>query len=192
METFCKVEGCRFAASHVTCAHVCGTCGATGHGVIECGKGSLMDVLRLDHGTLLPCGRQCCVANCKDIGRHTTAGHQCSHCKQYSHDATECPDALWDLKKRRGMASASSEADFKQKRHVKIQARNKMGWEEHKVFTEVYAGMGCWWFARRVNNWDKIELMYMHSDDWGPYEGVETEEFSAYSAFIHGFRAVQM
>ena len=197
---YCKVEGCRFSAHHVTCAHVCGTCGVKGHGVRECGNVGLIAALDSASHELIPPQKQCCVGNCKDIGRHTTAGHPCTHsaCGKFGHDVTECPDALWDIQRERGLCAGKSERDFKEKRHTRIQARNKMGWEEHKIYTDVYAGVGCWWFARRTNNWDKIELMSMHSNDWGMYDtgdtggtgtGIDTT-LSVFQNFIRGFRPV--
>ena len=191
---YCKVEGCRFADLHATCAHVCGTCGAQGHGVRECGNSVLLSALAQWYPVLLPFSLQCCVANCKDVGRHASAGHQCTHCKLYAHDATECPGALWDIQMQRGATLGKNESDFKERKTIKIQARNKMGWEEHKIYTALYAGMGCWWYARRTNLANKIELMYMHSDEWGQYGSTEdaTSPLSVFQKFIEGFRPIDV
>ena len=64
-----------------------------------------------------------------------------------------------------------------------------MKWEEHKVYTTVYAGMGCCWYVTRENNWEKFKLFCMDSDSWGQY-GPETDNRPILEKFIAGFRLV--
>jgi hypothetical protein len=185
---FCTVKGCHFANSHITKAHICGKCGNTGHGVCECGIPALITTLARDM-TVIPFSLQCCVANCKNITNHTTSGHQCTHCKKYEHDASECPEQLWKIKVLHGTTFGQSEGGFKEKKYVQIQARKQMKWEEKKIYTIVYAGMGCVWYAKRDNNWEKIELLFMHSDDWGQY-GPESDNRPILEKFIEGYSLV--
>lgn len=189
---YCRVSGCTFSDHHITPEHVCGTCGLKGHGVWECGKKGLVTALQEAVYELIPLQAQCCVKSCKAIGRHTSAGHMCTHCKQYGHDAIECPDALWETRQARGTCFGSDALGFKKKRHVQIQARNKMGREKHKIYTKVYAGMGCWWVARRSSAWDKVELMYLHnSDEWGvDSTGGTSNTSDIFQDFVTGFRPV--
>ena len=49
METYCKVSNCRFANTHVTQGHQCGTCKNYGHGVIECDKPYKINILKTDY-----------------------------------------------------------------------------------------------------------------------------------------------
>ena len=61
--------------------------------------------------------------------------------------------------------------------------------EEHRVYTKINAGMGCTWYARRTNNFEKIELFFMHCDNWGQY-GPITDDRSKLDNFLSGFRCV--
>ena len=49
--------------------------------------------------------------------------------------------------------------------------------------------MGCIWYARRNNNFEKIELFFMHSDNWGQY-GPLTDDRPKLNAFIDGYICV--
>ena len=190
---YCKVAGCRFPDFHVTNAHVCGGCGVTGHGLNECGSISLIDALASQDSPPIPLDMQCCVMGCEDVAGHTTAGHRCTHCKQHAHDATECPSFLWGMRQQLGTATGKSEWKFKEKKNVQIRARQELGRQEDKVYTRVYAGLGCWWFARRAGNTEKIKLMFKHSDDWGQYEEEEEarKTLAALEDFLEGHRLVK-
>ena len=151
---YCMVRGCRFAGSHITTSHICGNCGNSGHGVCECGDNKLIAEL-VQNVPVIPFELKCCVINCKSINTHTTSGHQCTYCKKYEHDSSECPEQLWQIKKIHSTTFGQNEASFKEKKYIKFQARKQMKWEEHKVYTTVYAGMGCCWYVTRENNWEK-------------------------------------
>ena len=185
---FCKVKGCRFANSHITKAHVCGKCGDKGHGICECGNNSLILALAQDL-TVIPFNLQCCVINCKSINTHTTDGHQCTYCKKYEHDVSECPEQLWKIKESYRTTFGQNKDSYKEKKYIQIKARKLMKWEEHKIYTTVYAGMGCVWYAKRINNWKKIKLFFMHSDNWGQY-GPDSDDRPILKEFIEGFSFV--
>lgn len=87
---YCRVKGCRFAWSHLTCAHLCGTCGQKGHGQVECGKESLMARLR-NISTLdtLPYHIHCHVQSCPDRSTHCISAHVCHVCHGL-HAETDC------------------------------------------------------------------------------------------------------
>jgi hypothetical protein len=40
---------------------------------------------------------------------------------------------------------------------------------EGKIYTEIYAGMGCIWYFRRQNKNTTIECFFLHSDSQGQY-----------------------
>jgi hypothetical protein len=185
---YCIVKGCRFANSHVTKAHICGKCGNKGHGVCECGDSELITTLAQDT-TAIPFDLQCCVIDCRNVNEHTTSGHQCTYCKNYEHDVSECPEQLWKIKESHGTIFGQNEGNFKEKKYVQIQARKQMKWEEKKIYTIVYAGMGCMWYAKRDNNWKKIKLFFIHNDNWGQY-GPETDNSPLLEQFINGYRLV--
>ena len=184
----CKAKGCGFSFFHITKAHICGNCGKPGHGVTECQNPELITVLSLDT-TTIQFDLQCNVAGCKDIGTHTTSGHQCVYCKKFEHDESECPERLWKNKADLGTTFGQSESGYKEKKYIQLQARKQMKWAEHKVYTKVYGGMGCIWYAKRTNHREHIKLFFMHTDNWGQY-GESTDHRPRLNEFLEGFRCV--
>lgn len=184
----CKVKYCRFAGLHIARGHLCGKCGILGHGATECGNQAMIDSLALDT-TVIPFNLLCNVPGCKDIESHTTGGHQCAYCKKFEHAEIECPEHLWKIKVERGTTFYQDESGFKKKKYIQLQARKQMNWEEHKVYTKVWGGQGCTWYARRANNWEKIELFFMHGDNWGQY-GEDTDHRPRLEKFLEGYRCV--
>jgi hypothetical protein len=96
---------------------------------------------------------------------------------------------LWKVKVERSTIFTQIESGYKEKKYLQIMARNQMKWEEHMVYTKVYGGMGCIWFARRKNNFEKIELFFMHTDNWGQY-GSTTDHRPILDKFLEGYRSV--
>lgn len=79
----CKAGGCRFPNSHMTFKHRCGNCGETGHGILECGRWSmLIDIatIRTAEGASCPTVPLCEVDGCLDPNTHTTSAHHCPLC----------------------------------------------------------------------------------------------------------------
>jgi hypothetical protein len=185
---YCKVNSCRFDNSHITKVHICGNCGVSGHGKMECGNPRLIAALSQDT-TSISFDLQCNVLDCKNIASHTTSGHQCTYCKKYEHDASECPERLWEVKVENGTTFSQDKSGYKEKKYIQLQARKQMKWEEHKVYTKVYGGMGCTWYAKRANNWEPIKLFFMHGDNWGQY-GESTDHRPRLEKFLEGYRCV--
>ena len=89
----CRVRGCRFASSHVSSYHRCGTCGATGHGQIECGKPREVALLR-PHMRDVFDGEPCRVRGCALNQTHCTSAHHCDACGRFGGGA--CGDCAPD------------------------------------------------------------------------------------------------
>jgi hypothetical protein len=186
--SFCKVNGCHFSDTHITSYHECGRCNQQGHGMYECGKPSLIYTLMMDT-TEIPFSLQCCVPNCKFSNKHITKGHQCIYCKIFGHDILECPEKQWNNMIKRGITFGRIKEGFIEEQTIKFTARLQMGLEEKQIYTKVYGGMGCIWYARRKNNYDEIELFFMHSDNWGQY-GKTTDERPNLEEFLTEYRNI--
>ena len=80
-QQLCRVNACRFAGTHVTGGHKCGTCGAMGHGQLECGRTTairrLAQFCNSDH---MPPGLECTIPFCPNKHLHSTAAHECGIC----------------------------------------------------------------------------------------------------------------
>jgi hypothetical protein len=87
----CRVCGCRFANSHTTPSHRCGTCQQVGHGQIECGNPHTTNLLQQYMQDAMPHDQQCGVHKCATPTSHSTAAHQCSTCLKYGHQCLRCP-----------------------------------------------------------------------------------------------------
>ena len=185
---YCKAKKCRHAGSHITKVHICGKCGKPGHGYNECDNPELITALCLDTAAI-PFDLHCCAAGCKSIDTHTNGGHQCTYCKKFEHDESECPEQLWKIKAELGTTFGQSESGFKEKKYIQLQARKQMKWAEHTAYTKVYGGMGCIWYAKRTNHRDHIKLFFMHTDNWGQY-GESTDHRPRLNEFLEGFRCV--
>lgn len=75
----CKVRGCRFAHSHASVYHRCGTCGVTGHGQIECGDAHKIGSLRQYSNDSFE-GEPCQIRGCALRRTHCTNAHHCAEC----------------------------------------------------------------------------------------------------------------
>lgn len=80
MSPFCRVLGCRYADSHVTSAHRCGTCGVLGHGQLECADHALTRALASHLSDEMPAHLRCTVRGCTHPQTHATSAHHCSLC----------------------------------------------------------------------------------------------------------------
>jgi hypothetical protein len=159
-----------------------------GHGQNECGNLEKIMALKKD-STKIPFELQCYAKNCKNISLHTIEGHKCLFCKEFSHDISECPNQKWETKVKNGTTFGQSKEGFLEKKNLQLQARKQLAWSEHKVFTKVYGGMGCIWYAKRSNTFEKIKLFFMHSDNWGQY-GPNTDDRPKLDAFLSGYSCV--
>lgn len=186
--SFCKVHGCRFPTTHITTAHECGNCSIKGHGVMECKNPIRINALskEVEH---IPFELQCCASGCVDVSTHTVDGHKCLYCKKFGHDLSECPIKQWDIIVDSGTTFGRSKDGFMEEQTIKLQARQQMGLEEKQIYTKVYGELGCTWFARRDNNFENIELFFMHSDNWGQY-GPSTDDRPKLNKFLDGYRCI--
>lgn len=185
--SFCKVHNCRFP-THITSAHICGNCGKAGHGQVECKNPVLIDALAKDT-MQIPVELQCCALNCKSIATHTVDGHKCIFCNEFGHDESECPIQKWNNLVISGSTFGRSEEGFMKEHQLKLQVRKQFAWEEHKIYTKIYGEMGCTWYARRNNIFEKIELFFMHCDNWGQY-GPTTDDRPKLEKFLEGYRCI--
>jgi hypothetical protein len=84
--SYCVVHGCRFPWSHVTSAHVCGTCHLKGHGQTECNKPHVISRLRVQtRDDTLPRHMRCLISNCDSPATHRTTSHFCETCGDFGH-----------------------------------------------------------------------------------------------------------
>jgi hypothetical protein len=187
MMSFCKVVGCENPA-HITYAHRCIKCGKLGHGPVECGNPVLITALLADT-TSIPFELQCCALNCDRFSTHTVDYHKCTICNTFGHDGSECPTKAWNDMVESSTTFGRTKDGFMEECDLKLQARNQFGWQEHLVYTKIYGGMGCTWYARRTNIFEKIQLFFMHTDNWGQY-GPSTDDRPKLDNFLKGYRCV--
>ena len=88
---YCKVNHCRFANSHTTAAHKCGTCGEYGHGQIECKNNALKKYLEQFMNDQMPIEKQCTLSPCNHKWSHSNIAHHCKKCNKNGHSISDCP-----------------------------------------------------------------------------------------------------
>jgi hypothetical protein len=67
------------------------------------------------------------------------------------------------------------------------EAREVLG-NRNRVYTKVYAGQGCIWYVKRVN--DQLRVFFMHGDSWGQY-GENTSDVPRMEAFLQGMTEIE-
>ena len=77
---YCKVYRCRYAGTHVTSGHRCGTCGQFGHGQVECNNDERRVELASYHTEKLPEELWCTYTDCNYSWSHTNSSHICNIC----------------------------------------------------------------------------------------------------------------
>jgi hypothetical protein len=94
---YCKVKFCRYAHTHVTAGHRCGSCKRFGHGQIECGKME-QNELQNSLNDRLPNNIRCTRPQCSFSLLHTTDAHQCYFCKNWGDNCVcvfkKCPTCM--------------------------------------------------------------------------------------------------
>lgn len=187
--SYCKVQGCRFPATHTTKYHCCGICKKLGHGQVECGNDSNIKQLGKDT-SIIPFELQCTVIGCQSITTHITDGHKCPYCHTFGHDVLDCPIKKWDYKVECGTTFGQSKSMYLEKKNIILQAKKQFGWkDQHMTYTKIYGGLGSIWYAKRKNIFDKIELFFMHSDNWGQY-GSSTDDRPKLNKFLEGYQSI--
>jgi hypothetical protein len=84
---YCTVNSCRYADTHNSSGHRCGTCNKYGHGQLECQNGAVTPKV-----VNIPKDKQCTIHGCQHRSNHTNGGHQCRTCKKYGHAWISCDD----------------------------------------------------------------------------------------------------
>lgn len=186
--SYCKVSHCNHPKSHTTIGHKCGKCHNYGHGQIECGDIDKINKLSLLTSNI-PEELQCCIKNCMHKSSHTISGHQCINCKKFAHDITECPEKKYYNKSLAQMFGQTYEG-YLEKQNLKFTAREILGSNKNKIYTVVYAGMGCSWFAKRKDVYKKIKLFFMHSDEWGQY-GAKSSNVPNLEKFLKDYKQIE-
>jgi len=169
----CKVNGCRFNMSHVTCNHKCGTCGRFGHGQIECGNNIKIGALYQYHNEILPYNKWCNNSVCPNRDTHTSEAHVCSKCSN-RHFEDNCIIQPYDVAK-------TLYPNINNNRVIPhlVQLNN--------VYVSFPGDLGSTIIVRWKNN--ILDTIFMHQDSWGQYDGF-TEHLDTYNNFIHGMSSL--
>jgi hypothetical protein len=164
---YCDVRGCRFAGSHVTNHHRCGTCGESGHGQIECGDPNALQNLRNQHieNQVLPQHIWCNLDGCDSRMFHTTRAHHCPNCGK-NHSIRECIIQIFEDQFRRFGRDNDIEPYTQYINNTLNNIDNNN--INNGIFIETYAGMGCFLYIRARMN-QPIMSLFLHSDNQGQY-----------------------
>ena len=154
----CRVAQCKFSISHVTKAHVCGTCGETGHGQIECGNLEAIQRLRKYDNHKINFLRRCDIVGCPNPETHSREAHHCSKCNR-RHPESECIIQTLDTHQRQFSISLNLRT-FDVQRFVSENIDNS-------AVVPISIGMGCSIYVKYTNA--GVESLFMHSDSWGQY-----------------------
>ena len=76
----CKCRGCRYATTHVSAGHKCGSCGGYGHGQLERGNETLCTALQASQHDRMPSEAQCTFEGCRFPHSHGLEAHHCDNC----------------------------------------------------------------------------------------------------------------
>lgn len=175
--TFCRVSGCNFVESHVTISHVCGTCGETGHGQIECGSSNAIEDLKQYYPDRLPKNLWCTIPNCINKQKHQSSAHHCIKCKR-RHAEEDCLIQLFEHQcEKYGFTYNRFDVTQFTNDHINDQ-----------IVVPINMGMGCLFYVRYKDN--LVESLFMHSDNWGQYSSVNDEPI--YQEFIKGCTILPM
>ena len=244
---YCKVNNCRFASSHTTPAHKCGTCGGYGHGQVECKNNELREFLKKFLNNKMPLDKRCTLTPCNHKWSHSVNAHHCKICNINGHSISTCPlnqifyeiqcplcmkinKISSDQKKIYGLEDKCKVCqdnevnvflpecghgclcidcvqimyendkniniddiiveESKILNHTRSQANDVFESNNSKIYTIVYAGMGCSWYVRRESNTSLLEGFFMHNDNWGQY-GETTDDRPKLNIFINGYTIIE-
>lgn len=179
---YCKVDKCRYAATHTTVAHKCGKCGGYGHGQIECGDLAALKHLSFYFSETVALGDRCAVAWCPNSATHTSEGHVCAFCdcREDAH-LKNCPNNI-----RNGGTAVSVTDD-----PLSIGFDPRPNAESQNVlpgqYITFYGGMGCAWYARKNRVTEDLEYFFLHSDARGQY-GDDSSDIPRLRAFTNAYK----
>ena len=169
----CRVSQCKFAISHVTSSHVCGTCGEKGHGQVECGNNQSMQRLRRYDNDKINFLRRCDIGGCPNPETHHRDAHHCINCRK-RHPETQCIIQSFENHKHR-FPNDSYFNNFDVPRFVTENI-------DRSAVVPVTMGMGCMMYIKYTDA--GVQTLFMHSDNWGQYDGVN--DAPVYNNFIEG------
>lgn len=179
--SYCNVTYCRFAHTHTTRGHRCGTCGKFGHGQTECGDHAKIANLEQYRNDVLPYSSWCSI--CKESGdleaarNHTIASHICKKCDQrHSYSASECIiQSIEHYKSRFSDCYELHDFDidlFKQ--HIG-HYNSGIPIADRKIYCILNVGMGCQLYVYCHYQNEPLAI-FMHSDSWGQYGEATNDE----------------
>lgn len=173
---YCFVNGCRHPGTHSTHHHVCGRCGETGHGQMECNNIEARRRLLNHRRRELPRHMWCNIMGCNSRQYHTTRAHRCQNCGE-NHSVLNCNiQTLEEQFNRYGRAN-----DIEPYRQYLM---NYVINYPHGIYIETYAGMGCMMYIRCFEN-HPIMVFFLHSDNLGQY-GPNTDDRPQRDRFLRG------
>lgn len=177
---YCKVGGCRYAASHATVAHRCGKCRGYGHGQMECDNLSAIRSLSFYFQETIPFDERCNEPMCDNRASHTADGHTCVLCDGFcGTHLKRCPNG----DRKVSITDDPLSIGFDPRPNAESQNI------EPGHYITFYGGMGCAWYARRntMNPNGGLEYFFMHSDCYGQY-GDDSSDMPRMRAFIRGYK----
>ena len=179
---YCKVKHCRYAATHTTIAHKCGTCGGYGHGQIECNDLVAIRHLSFFFPETVASSVQCNAPLCSNRATHTTMGHTCRFCDVLfaRGHLRNCPDGP--------NTGSISITDYP----LSVGFDPRPNAESQNVlpgnYIMFYGGLGCFWYARNNPQTNgALEYFFLHSDSHGQY-GDDTSDIPRLRAFTESYR----
>lgn len=173
-QSYCIVNGCRFPSTHLTSSHKCGKCGRFGHGQVECHNSFLIDQLKVNSVSIkLPHGLYCTSLTCPCPWSHCSESHYCTQCQE-RHLESVCTMGCVIM------------GDSDEIKRVNQEAKIKFGITPGKIFTTIYSGQGCMWYAKRIGPNNRISLFFMHGDSWGQY-GPKSDHRDKLKNFCNGY-----
>mgnify|MGYP003687529741 FL=1 len=183
----CRVAYCNFSRTHTTKSHICGTCGESGHGQIECSNQHKKNALKLFWSEELSPMDHCEI--CKDSSRlqgpadderasfHTTESHHCSKCGK-RHGEDECIIQPFDNYSQFNNGICDKD-QF-------IALVNS--YLPTKVYCCLYVGMGATLYIK-IDDFGEVVCLFMHQDSWGQY-GEAADERPTLNKFIENHEQI--
>ena len=170
----CLVKNCRYPNTHVTTGHMCGTCHKYGHGMMEhhnpIYQKELEEKFKMIDNSL-PVAKHCTIEGCYYCAHHTTEGHYCRVCKNFGH-SINFHDCKFCGSCQHKSNDCPHKAAFEESELIpypRKEALEILGTIEGKIYTQLYAGMGCLWYARRLGINKEIDFCFLHTDCCGQY-----------------------
>jgi hypothetical protein len=105
---------------------------------------------------------------------HHARDHICSTCGGIAHGSVEC-----------GGQTLMNQHLNKHQLHAIDIAKSQFDKYDRKICISIYAGMGCFWYAKRNSLHGAISLFFMHQNDDGRYS--ETDKREQLYLFVDGY-----